>query len=199
MRNLLLILSIVSFSIGNSNAQRVVEEVDNLNFLKSEFNNSKFFAEVTITFFKEYIYPDSLNPEYTISFNVFESKKEEVGRSFGVGAASAGRRLGIGISANRIYENNQYQGFCEIVGKDIPPFYRMFNTILSVSGELKVREKASNTTYVSQTHKNLVIGCEVKESETQYFLTIDEVTFKFENNEFFQIAKFLSTYSKYIK
>ncbi|MER0437940.1 hypothetical protein [Emticicia sp. W12TSBA100-4] len=183
-------LLFIFFLNGNVYSQTITQEIDKVVFVKDQYLNDKNNSEISLAYYKTYTYPDSAKNSYKIVISTHETKKKEVGNTVG-GAAYTG---GWGLAFSRIYSKELLEGSCEVNTQEIPQFTKLFETILTTSGEFKVafnKQKVSSI-LITETFKNLTFGSELNVDGIQYYFKIDTASFLLTESEFFQIAKFLA-------
>ena len=70
-------------------AQTITQEIGKVSFIKSQYYNDKNNSDISLAYYKTYLFPDSLKATYKVIISTTEIKKTEVGNSIG-GAAYTG-------------------------------------------------------------------------------------------------------------
>jgi hypothetical protein len=190
MKNIIILSYLLTFFYLPLKAQTITQEVGKISYIKSQYLNDKNNSEISLAYYRTYLFPDSTKSVYKLIISTQEMKKTEVGNSVG-GAAYSG---GWGLSFNKIYSKEFLEGVCEINAQEIPEFTKLFGSILTTSGEFKVslsKQKVSSI-LITESFKNLTFGGELNENGMQYYFKIDKSSFVLSEIEFFQVAKFLS-------
>jgi hypothetical protein len=85
-------------------------------------------------------------------------------------------------------------GIYKIHAQEIPEFTKLFDSILTTSGEFKVSLSKQNVSsiLITESFKNLTFGGELNENGMQYYFELEKPSSALSEIEFFHVTKFLS-------